>query len=85
MKARDRERGIIRSKTAEMGMTRTRVHKFALLQLITILCRITNGELTVVRPHKALMIPQEELNQISNHVFDNGIGGIVRYSCPPLQ
>ena len=42
------------------------------------LCKPNIGELTAVRPHKALMIPQGDFNQISNHVFDNNIAGVVR-------
>ena len=73
------DQGNIWNKTSEVSMAHTRVRKFVLLQLITSLCRITMGELTVVRPQKALMIPQGDFNQISNHKFDNNIARIVRY------
>ena len=73
------DQGNIWNKTSEVSMAHTWFRKIVLLQLITSLCRITMGELTVVRPQKALMIPQGDFNQISNHKFDNNIARIVRY------
>ena len=62
-------------------MSHTEIHKIALLlQLIISWCSIISGELTAVRPHKALMIPKEDFTPISSHAFENNVAKIVRLS-----
>ena len=57
-------------------MSHPRAHKVALfLQLIIGYGR---GELTAVKPHKALMIPKDDFNTISNHAFENNVAKLVR-------
>ena len=58
-------------------MSHPRAKKVALLfQLIISYGR---GELTAVKPHKALMIPKEDFTTISNHAFENNVAKMVRY------
>ena len=59
-------------------MSRLRVHKIIIYHLIISLCRFTAGELTIVKPQKAVMIPEEDLVDRSYHIFENNIAGLIR-------